>query len=381
MGNLEKRLVLLWAAIVIGLTPSSRQTRITVQTAPLPRQEGERTSYAGAISNLAPCVVSVLSTIDLRKKSPAAMRRNPMLRQYLSQKGHAAPGTVQELEGLGSGVLVSSDGYIVTNNHVIDEADTITGATIGGQTFTAKVVGADPATDIAVLKISARDLPAAVLGDSSQLRVGDIVLAVGNPFGVGQTVTSGIVSATERDGFGITDYEDFIQTDAAINPGNSGGALADARGRVIGINTVILSSSGGFEGIGLAVPINLARNAMEQIISRGKVVRGYLGVSLRPISSDLAQAFRLPAAKGAVVADIASKSPAAQAGIKAGDIVLQTDGQAVQSSRDLRLRIAQTKPGARMNLKLLRIGGQKPVTVTLGETPHEPPKTSQGNPK
>jgi Do/DeqQ family serine protease len=381
MGNLEKRLVLLWAAIVIGLTPSSRQTRITVQTAPLPRQEGERTSYAGAISNLAPCVVSVLSTIDLRKKSPAAMRRNPMLRQYLSQKGHAAPGTVQELEGLGSGVLVSSDGYIVTNNHVIDEADKITVATIGGQTFTAKVVGADPATDIAVLKISARDLPAAVLGDSSQLRVGDIVLAVGNPFGVGQTVTSGIVSATERDGFGITDYEDFIQTDAAINPGNSGGALADARGRVIGINTVILSSSGGFEGIGLAVPINLARNAMEQIISRGKVVRGYLGVSLRPISSDLAQAFRLPAAKGAVVADIASKSPAAQAGIKAGDIVLETDGQAVQSSRDLRLRIAQTKPGARMNLKLLRIGGQKAVTVTLGETPHEPPKTSQGNPK
>ncbi len=369
--GMEKRLVLLLAALVLGIIPSREPPTINVQTAPLPRQPGERTSYANAISNIAPSVVSVVTTIDLRRKSPEAIANNPMLRQFFSEKGgHGDTKGAQELEGLGSGVVATSDGYILTNNHVVDGADKITVSSPGGQSYQARIVGADPATDIAVLKIGARNLQPAILADSSQLRVGDIVLAVGNPFGVGQTVTSGIVSATERDGLGIADYEDFIQTDAAINPGNSGGALADAKGRVVGINTVILSSSGGFQGIGLAVPVNLARNSLEQIIAKGRVIRGYLGAVLRPVPPELAHAFRLADNKGAVIVGIAAKSPAAAAGMKEGDIILETDGKTVQNSHDLRLRIAQSKPGQRIHVKLARMGARNELTVTLGEMHH-----------
>jgi S1-C subfamily serine protease len=227
----------------------------------------------------------------------------------------------------------------------------------------------DTATDVGVLKIEAKNLPVAVLADSNRLRVGDIVLAIGNPFGVGQTVTSGIVSATERAGLGIVEFEDFIQTDASINPGNSGGALVDAWGRVVGINCAILSSGGGFEGIGLAVPINLARGVMQQLISHGRVYRGYLGVALQPLTSQLASSLRLPNGKGALVAGVAPNSPAARAGLREGDIIIQANGKSVESSRDLRLLLAQTPPGTRLSLTVRRVGSRKALRATLGELP------------
>jgi Do/DeqQ family serine protease len=347
----------------------------------MPPQITERTSYADAISNVAPCVVSIYTRTELRGKSPAALKENPTLRRLLAEKGQdGLSPDAQEVDSLGSGVVVSSNGYILTDNHVVQGADKITVATASGDEFSAAIVGTDPATDLAVLKIQAQNLSTAILADSSHVRVGDVVLAIGNPFGVGQTVTSGIISATQRSNLGITEYEDFIQTDAAINPGNSGGALVDAHGRLIGINTVILSSGGGFEGIGLAIPVNLAREVMRQLITQGKVVRGYLGVSLHPLTTDLAKAFNVSRDKGALVITVQPQSPAARAGLRPGDIILELNGKASGSSRELRLQIAQTPPHSQAKLKVRRIGGEeKTLVATLEESPQHNPNLKPGN--
>jgi len=269
-------------------------------------------------------------------------------------------------------VIVSADGYILSNNHVVEEADEVTvGLVEGGPRMTAKVVGTDPQTDISVLKVQGTNFAAATITDSANLRVGDLVLAVGNPFGVGQTVTMGIVSAVGRGGFGIVDYEDFIQTDASINPGNSGGPLVDAQGRLVGINTAIVSGGGGNIGIGFSVPINMARGVMERIIENGRVIRGFLGVRIQPITPGLAKEFDLPTQTGALVGDVTANSPAAKAGVRAGDVITEFDGKKVTDSRNLRLMVAQTPPNSKSSVKILRDGKERLVNVTLGELPPE----------
>ncbi len=270
-------------------------------------------------------------------------------------------------------MIVSSDGYILTANHVVEGADKVKVALASGEKeFDAKIIGTDPATDTAVLKVEGKDLPAVTIADSDKLEVGDVVLAIGNPFAVGQTVTMGIISALGRGGFGINNYENFIQTDAAINPGNSGGALVDAEGRLVGINTWIISRTGGSQGLGFAVPINMARYAMERLISDGKVTRGYLGLWLQPeMTPELAKQFNLPNLNGALVTTVDKDSPAAKAGCKEGDFVTEFNGQKVKDMRHFRLMVSQTAPGRKVTLRLLRDGKEKTLTATLAEMPKD----------
>ena len=295
---------------------------------------------------------------------------NPAFRQFF---GNRLPEMqTQPQNGLGSGVIVSADGYVVTNNHVVDGADIVTVALTDGREFTAKVVGRDPQTDLAVVKIDAKDLPAVTFADSAKSEVGDRVLAIGNPFGIGETVTSGIVSAKGRN-IGILaeveGYEDFIQTDAAINPGNSGGALVDINGRLLGINTAILSRSGGFQGVGLAVPANLVSQVADSLVKTGKVTRGYLGVNIQTITPALAESFSLKNNKGALIADIVPNSPAAKAGLKEGDVVTALNGQPVTDANSLKNQVSAFSPGTKLNLEILRDGKTDTVAATTAERP------------
>ncbi len=286
---------------------------------------------------------------------PAPRRQQPEEREYRQQ-------------GLGSGVIVSKDGYILTNNHVIDDADTVYVRLMNDKTVPAKIVGADPKTDIAVLKIEEKDLPAIKMGDSDKLEVGEWVLAIGSPMSpnLAHTVTSGIVSAKGRSNVGLADYEDFIQTDAAINPGNSGGALINLDGELVGINTAIATRSGGFQGIGFAVPVNMARHVMESLIKHGTVIRGYLGVYIQEIDENMAKAMKLPGTEGALVSDVAEDSPAAKAGIKQGDVIIEMNGEKVKNTTQLRNQIAATAPDTEIKLKVLRDGREKTIEVKLG---------------
>ena len=292
--------------------------------------------------------------------TPRRQRPQPREREYRQQ-------------GLGSGVIVSKDGYILTNNHVVRDADSIYVRTIDDETYPAKVVGTDAKTDIAVLKIKAKNLKPIKLGDSDKLRVGEIVLAIGSPLNpnLDHTVTQGIVSAKGRSNVGLADYEDFIQTDAAINPGNSGGALVNLDGELIGINTAIATQSGGFQGIGFAVPINMAKNVMEQLIKRGKVVRGWLGVTIQDINQTMSKALGLKSREGALVGDVVKDSPADKAGLKPGDVIIAVDGKKIKNSTQLRNQIAGTEPGTKVKLTILRDKKEKTIKVKLGELPQE----------
>ena len=270
------------------------------------------------------------------------------------------------------GVIVGEDGYILTNNHAVDKATDIKIALPDKREFKGKVVGSDPKTDVAVVKISATGLPTLAFGDSDKLQVGDYVFAIGDPFGIGETATMGIVSAKGRGGLAIEDYEDFIQTDAAINPGNSGGALINARGELVGINTAILAGNGGGnQGIGFAIPIDMARRVMDQILKNGKVTRGYLGVVIQEVTPDLAKAFKAPEGKGALVGDVSSDGPGAKGGLQKGDVIEEIDGQTVTGVNDLRLRVASTAPGTTVHLKVFRNGEPRNVSVTLGQLPEK----------
>jgi serine protease Do len=297
---------------------------------------------------------------------------DPLFRRFFGDQfggRNLIPRERQE-RSLGSGVIISPDGYIVTNNHVVDDASDIKVSLSDKREFTARVVGTDSKTDLAVLKIDQTGLPALTLAtDSSRVQVGDIVLAIGNPFGVGQTVTMGIVSATGRGGLGIEDYEDFIQTDAAINPGNSGGALVNAEGQLIGISTAIMSRSGGNQGIGFAIPANMARNVTDQIIRGGKVSRAFLGVMIQPVTPDLAKAFKLGKSEGALISDVSANSPAERAGLKAGDVVTKVDDRSVADSRALQLMIGEMSPQRSVRLTVIRDGNERVYPVTLGEQP------------
>jgi serine protease Do/serine protease DegQ len=323
------------------------------------------TSYADILEGIRPAVVSVYSTRIRREQVPTILRELYGLRDRNQRE-----------EGLGSGVLISSDGFILTNNHVVADADELKVLLNDDREFTAKVIGTDPKTDIAVIKIDSDKLPFATVADSDKLRVGDVVFAIGNPLGVGQTVTMGIISATSRR-VGIlaevSGYEDFIQTDAPINKGNSGGALIDAKGRLIGVNSAIVSNNQGSVGIGFAIPINLARNIMNSLIETGTVARGYLGVTTDPLTPEIAESFNLPKdTRGVIITDLnPANGPAAKVGLKREDIIVAINGKPVGSRDDLRLLIAQTPPGTRISVKYLRDGKPQSVDVTLGKLQEE----------
>jgi serine protease Do len=331
-----------------------------------------RGSYAPVVKKVAPAVVKI-ETTTVVKNSPQDMRgfNDPFLQQFFGHQFRQMSPREQHQHGIGSGVIVTKDGYILTNNHVVDGAGEVTVSMTDGRQFTAKVVGRDPKSDIAVVKIAADNLPTVPLADSDKVEVGDVVLAIGNPFGVGQTVTKGIVSATQRGGMGIEDYEDFIQTDAAINPGNSGGALVDIDGRLIGVNTAILSRSGGSQGMGFAIPSDLASHVMTSLIACGHVTRGYLGVQIQNVTPTLADEFKLKENTGAIVSDVVPDSPAAKAGFKDGDVVVSFNGKKVADSGHLQLAVADAKPGSTVPVEILRNGEKQTLNVTVQSLPNK----------
>ncbi len=368
------------AALGVGLTSwaghpvlgSSHQPPVLIEQtrAASTNDEGPANAmgFAPILKPDLPAVVSITSS-RMVKVPQSPFMNDPFFQQFFG--GQVPQGPQQQREmGLGSGVIISPDGYILTNNHVIEKSTDIKVMLQDKRQFPGKVVGADPQTDVAVVKIAATGLPTIPLGDSSKLEVGDYAFAIGNPFGVGETATMGIISATGRNGLDIEDYEDFIQTDAAINPGNSGGALLNARGELIGINTAILSgNSGGNQGIGFAIPINMAKYVMDEILKHGKVVRGYVGIGIQELTPALAQAFKAPAEKGALVGNVEPNRPGAKAGLQRGDVIIELNGKPVAGPNDLRLQIATMAPGTTVHFKVLRNGESRDIDVTLGESP------------
>ena len=347
-----------------------------LQVSNAPPSENSRVfpSFAPVIKKVAPSVVKV-SVTSQAKAAMTGMPEGLDLRQFFGGELPDMPNSQHHLhmpkqQGVGSGVIVTADGYVLTNNHVVDHADDIKVALNDGREFSGKVIGRDPKTDVAVIKIEARDLPAVTIADSDAIEVGDRVLAIGNPFGIGQTVTTGIVSAKGRATLGL-DYEDFIQTDAAINPGNSGGALVDVDGRLIGVNTAILSRSGGNQGIGFAVPTNLARWVMESLVSNGRVDRGFLGVNIQDLTPQMAKQFKINQTSGALVADVTPGSPAEKAGVKSGDLITAFNGKVISDSRHLKLQVGATPAGASVPLKVLRDGASMTLNVTVEALPSD----------
>lgn len=320
-----------------------------------------------------PAVVNISSTHTVQTEAiQSPFFNDPFFRRFFGEEfGNPGKPRKHKQVSLGSGVIVDKEGYILTNNHVIKDADEINVKLSDKREFKGKVIGADPKTDIAVVKIDSDHLPVVKLGDSDKLKAGETVIAIGNPFGLNQTVTSGIVSATGRANVGVADYEDFIQTDAAINPGNSGGALINVRGELVGINTAIFSTSGGYQGVGFAIPSNMAKAVMGNLINKGKVVRGWLGVSVQPLTSDLAKQFKLKDEKGALIGDVIENSPAEKAGIKRGDVIVGFNGKEIDEPSALRNMVAGTLPDSEATLKVLRDGKSLDLKVTIGELPAE----------
>jgi serine protease Do len=363
---------------IFHLTSWGKETGpvVRVETTPVNRDARLGASFAPVVKKVAPSVVNIYSThiVHIRPmRNP--FFADPVFRQFFGdQFPDDGRGRTLRKQSLGSGVVISPDGYILTANHVVDGADEIEVAIADNKKeFTARVIGTDPPTDVAVLKIDAKDLPAITLGDSDQLEVGDIVLAIGNPFRVGQTVTMGIVSALGRSGLtGFNQYQNFIQTDAAINPGNSGGALVDAEGRLVGINTAIIpNDNGGNQGIGFAVPINMARRVMELLIAGGRVTRGGLAILLQDLTPRLAKSLDLPDQKGALVSDVFPNTPAEKAGIKSGDVIISFNGKDITDVNSFQLAVSECAPGSTATVKLLHNGRPETVTVTLTELPGE----------
>ena len=330
-------------------------------------------SYAAAVEAAAPAVANIYTTKIITERANPLFD-NPFFREFFGDQ--FAPR--QRLErSLGSGVIIGKKGYVLTNNHVVEGAAGIEVALRDGRSAEAKLVGTDPESDLAVLKIELEDIPVITFSGSKTLRVGDVVLAIGNPFGVGQTVTMGIVSATGRDRVGINTYENFIQTDAAINPGNSGGALIDAMGNLVGINTAIFSKTGGSQGIGFAIPVSIARNIMGQIIETGHVSRGWLGIEGQDITPQLAESFNLQNITGVIVAGIQRNGPAAKAGVRAGDIITEVNGKVVTNQRTVMDLIAQIKPGEKLYINILRLGKKIELEAIVGERPRANSRSGQ----
>jgi len=355
---------LLVALLIIQRYPQLvgiKEHDIGLQQAPLVAsapQQGPY-SYANAVAAAAPAVANLYTTKVIEKTEQQPLSKDPLFQRFFSDN---LPRQRRMESSLGSAVIMSSEGYLLTNNHVTANAEQIVVALKDGRETLARVIGSDPETDLAVLKIDLADLPAITLGHSDRIRVGDVTLAIGNPFGVGQTVTMGIISATGRNQLGLNTYEDFIQTDAAINRGNSGGALVDAGGNLIGINTAIISESGGSQGIGFAIPVKLALEVMKSIIEHGQVIRGWLGVEVQSLTQELAESFGQEGRPGIVVAGVYRDGPAARAGLQPGDLSLSIDG--VQSAVVLSSmnQVARARPGENIDIDILRNG--KPLTLT-----------------
>ncbi|WP_322015292.1 Do family serine endopeptidase [Paraburkholderia sp. J12] len=333
-------------------------------------------SYADAAQKAMPAVVNVFSSKD-GSLPPDPRQNDPLFRYFFGNQNNNRKQQEQPAANLGSGVIVSPDGYILTNQHVIDGADQIEIALSDGRTTNAKVIGIDPETDLAVLKINLPNLPTITLGRMDQARVGDVVLAIGNPFGVGQTVTMGIISALGRNHLGINTFENFIQTDAPINPGNSGGALVDVNGNLLGINTAIYSRSGGSLGIGFAIPVSTARSVLESIITTGSVTRGWIGVEPQDVTPEIAESFGLNQKSGAIVAGVLQGGPADKAGIKPGDILLSVNGEEITDTTRLLNVIAQIKPGTDAKVHLVRKNKDMDLDVLIGKRPPPPRQPEQ----
>jgi Do/DeqQ family serine protease len=326
-------------------------------------------SYADVVARVAPAVVTVRSERRTRAAQQHPFMDDPMFREFFGQRMPNMPQTPRREEGLGSGVVVTPDGYILTNHHVVDGADEVRVEMSDRRVLTAKIVGTDPPSDLAVLKIEATNLPVLPLGDSDKVRVGDVALAVGNPLGIGQTVTAGIISAKERTTSGVGDgsFANFIQTDAPINRGNSGGALVNTNGELIGINSQILSPTGGSIGIGFAIPSNMAKGVMDQLVKGGKVRRGQLGVQIQEVTSDIAASLDLKEVRGVIIGAVTPGGAAERAGLKQGDVITSVNGTPVNDVNGLRNRIASTAPGTDVTLTVVREGREQQLRATLGE--------------
>jgi serine protease DegQ len=325
----------------------------------------EAGSYRVAARKSMGAVVNIFTTKDVKAQRHPFMD-DPVFRRFF---GDQFDGEPQRSSSLGSGVIVGAEGFILTNHHVIEAADEIEIALADGRKMPARVVGTDPDTDIAVLKVDNKDLPSITFGQSDNLKVGDVVLAIGNPFGVGQTVTMGIVSALGRSHLGINTFENFIQTDAAINPGNSGGALVDATGNLVGVNSAIYSRSGGSMGIGFAIPVSIARQVLDQIIATGSVTRGWIGVEVQDITAELAESFKLPNTDGTLIAGVLKNGPADRAGVKPGDILVGVENRPVTDSSSMLNLVAALQPGKLAMLRLVRGGSEINIKVTVGKRP------------
>lgn len=344
----------------------------------VPKQIAESSrAFSEIASSISPSVVNI-STTKIMKREAVPLLEDPFSEFFSPLRDFKMPKKWKE-QSLGSGVIISPDGYIITNNHVVEKGDEIRVTLFDKRSFKAKLMGADTKTDVAIVKIDADNLYSVQWGDSDKLQVGEFVLAIGNPYGLSHTVTMGIISAVGRANVGIADYEDFIQTDAAINPGNSGGPLVNTKGELIGINTAIFSRSGGYQGIGFAVPSNMARLVMDQLIRKGKVTRGWLGVTIQEITPELSQKFGLKSSKGALIGDVAKGSPAEKAGIKRGDIILEFNGKKVSDVGNLRNMVAQSKVGAQIPLTIMRSGKEYTLQVTTTELPKDTAEAAPGN--
>src|SRR5207248_8457541 len=364
-GIFWSRGLLIGAVLYLATSASSPAAQ---ETAPV--QPGVITTFAPLVEKVAPSVVTVFTTQTVSRGASAFPFSDDALRQFFGGPAPQKQGK-QTLQGLGSGVIVSADGYILTANHVVSGAEEIM-VGLGNELlkYKAKKVGADPGTDVALLKIEEKNLPAITFADSDKARAGDVVLALGNPFGLRQTVTMGIISAVGRGGMGIVDYENFIQTDAAINMGNSGGALVDTEGRLLGINSAILTRSGGSQGVGFAIPANLARDVMRSLREKGRVIRGYIGTSVQTLTPELADALKLKAqVSGALVGEVSPKSPAEKAGVKTGDVITSVNGKKIGDARELRLMIGSMSPGTKVQIEINREGQKKTLGLDLVEMP------------
>ncbi|WP_092992118.1 S1C family serine protease [Thiohalomonas denitrificans] len=351
---------------VVEIVESTTSTTVSPASGPV--------SYAEAVARAAPAVVNIY-TRKITADDPHGMFDDPIFRHFFGDSFQVPPRERQE-SSLGSGVIVNARGYVLTNNHVIEDADTIRVALRDGRKTDAEVVGADPEADLAVLKIALEDLPTITLGRSEELQVGDVLLAIGNPFGVGQTVTLGIASATGRNQLGINTFENFIQTDAAINPGNSGGALINATGELVGINTAIFSRTGGSQGIGFAIPMTLAKGSMTQIIETGHVSRGWLGIEIQEITAELAESFGLESEKGVIIAGVLRDGPAYRSGLRPGDVVTGIGNESITDLRDALNTITRAQPGDHILVRGTRDGQPFELQAEVAERPLQ--TTSEG---
>lgn len=350
---------------VLSLRP--RGEIVTVREAAPVVDNDRPDSYSKAAEIAMPAVVNIFTSKEVNEPVHPFMD-DPAFGKFFGEQFESKP---RRRSSLGSGVIVSANGYILTNHHVVEAADEVEVALVDGRKAKASLIGSDPETDLAVLKVNLNDLPAITLGQSEQVKVGDVVLAVGNPFGVGQSVTMGIVSALSRSRVGINTFEDFIQTDAAVNPGNSGGALTDTSGNLIGINTAIYSRSGGSLGIGFAIPVHSAKQIMEQIIQSGSVVRGWLGVSMQDLTEDLAESFGMDNLNGSLIANVLRDGPADKAGIKPGDIIIAVEGKAMKSTSELLKAVAALPPGNTVDVTIIRGKQEKSISVNVGVRPRQ----------